>query len=89
MSDMEKMTPEEALHYIESLGYTIDKSMTFNYRNTSNEVSYDAKGLYVIQKDNRLGAFNKDARRDTNYEKLQEFRRNVTVTDKLGRVWEF
>lgn len=87
---MEIMTIFEALKLISRLGYQIDKSSSFSYTNNLNASgTYKARSLYLVQKDDKVSAFNVDARRDENFKKLQEFRRNVIVKSPRGIIWEF
>ena len=83
----ETMTKDELLSELDKLGYEIDKSMSFNYMNCSNGESYKAKACYIVEKDTKLSFSNIDARKDNNFERLQELRFWIEVTHK-GRIYE-
>ena len=85
---LEKLIEEYA-----ALGYRFDRSMDCIGRaehltGPMAGTSYVANSLYPVQIDNGLSAWHVDARRDTNYTKLQALRNEIFATDKLGRFIE-
>ncbi len=69
-------------HAYEALGYTFDRSCDVRSiaRYLTGEragKAYPYLGLYPLQKDNRLSAWNVDARRDENYEAFRVLRRSI------------
>lgn len=84
---MAQLSLMEMFNKIDSLGYKIDKSMSFCYFNQGNANHWAAKSCYVVEKDTGLSFANINAREDENYKALQELRRS-TFTLHKGRLWE-
>ena len=82
---MTQLDKEEFLNILSSLGYKTVES--FNYINSSNEITYKAKGFRIIEKDTGLSFANVDARKDDNLRKLQEMRFSSFVYSN-DRIWE-
>lgn len=77
-------SPDDIKQLLHSIGYTIHHD--FNYINTSNDVSYNAKAVKI--RDNKgLSFSNVDSVNKANLAKLQEIRKNYFVFHK-DRIWE-
>lgn len=73
---------------LDRLGYSLIESDCFNYRNTCNEIPYDARSVsYYREKDTGKRAFHVDARRDDKFRELQKIRRECFVVSR-GRIWD-
>ena len=85
---MEQITIKQFEYRVLSCGYRRDKSMDFNYTNSGNAYTYQAKsaGNY---KDCNTGssAFHYQGRRDEKFHRLQEMRRSCFVVSR-GVIWE-
>ena len=84
---MKRMSSSELHSSIDQLGYSIDKDCDHKYINHGNEISYLAYSLCFKEKDTQLSFCNIDARKDENFRKLQDIRRECFVYEK-NRVWE-
>jgi hypothetical protein len=88
---MQQLTKEELLTQLKQIGYKPLKALTFNDNNLStfNPYPYKMKGLYIVESDTGISAFHyKDARRDDNFNKLQDIRMNTFVFEN-GRIWSY
>ena len=76
---MEKLSIKEYIRRYENLGYTFDRSL--DCRSTSkyldNRMTYPCLTLYPIQIDDGLSAWNIKARRDSNFLKFQQLRKEI------------
>ena len=81
------MDKQELMSTLDKLGYKISKEDSFNYYNSGNEVKYEAKSCFIIEKDSGLSFANIYARRDNNFRALQELRYNAEIIVS-GRIWE-
>ena len=75
-----------------AIGYTFDRTSDVRSiaRYTTGELagqSYPYLGLYPVQADNRLSAWNVEARRDTNYEAFRALRNSLFAVVQ-GRIVE-
>ena len=84
---MERMEKGVFLDTLNGLGYQVDQTNTFNYLNGSNEITYRAKSIRIVENDSGLSFSNVDARRDDDFRELQRIRQWVFVYDH-GRIWE-
>lgn len=81
------LTKKELNAKLAELGYKIDEESSFNYHNALNEHAYNARACYIVEADTGISfAHYKDARRDTNFDKLQAMRLEEFVI--RGRVYE-
>ena len=87
-SRMQPIDFKSLLFAIDSLGYEIDYNLSFIYDNTSNDISYKGKFIYVIQKDDGLSFSHINARRDDNFKKFQDLRLN-SICMHRGYIIEF
>ena len=84
---MERWTRHELLQELDRLGYKIDEKNCFTYTNNMNGKSYPARAIYIVEKDSGLCFANIYARRDANFDALQDIRYRVEVINN-GKVWE-
>lgn len=85
---LEKVTKTELNRRLSELGYCIDEKSSFNYQNSYNPgESWPARSCYIVEKDTGLGFSNIHARKDANFEKLQEMRRQGGFNVN-GRIYE-
>ena len=84
---MTQLTKNDFLNELNRLGYQVYKTNCFNYINGSNENTYKAKSIYIVENDSGLSFANIDARRDDNFKALQKMRFECFVYDS-GRIWE-
>lgn len=87
-----KLVPfKEMASMLKELGYRISTKDGCHSRNRYMTgpragCSYPAFNLYITEASSGLGAFNVDARRDANYERLQEIRFNQSIFSVLRGV---
>lgn len=86
-SGMKQLTPDQLTEQLELLGYKVDKNLSFNYLNSSNERTYQARSIYLRHKGTGLGFANVDAPRDAAFNTLQWVRLNCFVFSQ-GRIQE-
>lgn len=83
---MREISPRQLAEEISALGYRIDVGRSFNYANTGNAISYQARAVSIVCKETGHCFSNIDARRDRLPE-LQAIRFN-TFCFVHGRIWE-
>ena len=83
-----ELTPTEIRDALSVLGYEIDNALSFNYLNTANVYTYNARSIRIRHKATKKGFANVDAPRDSNFRLLQELRLN-SHGYAGGRIYEF
>ena len=82
------MNYDELKNQLDKLGYKIDQENSFNYFNSANKNQYNARSCYIVEKDTGIGFANIKSRKDENFNKLQQLRKNALVIDR-NRIIEF
>lgn len=88
----DQVTLREYLERFKAIGYTFDRSCdcasTARYLTGERQGhTYPYLALYPLQADNRLSAWNVEARRDENYEAFKRLRNTLFAVSR-GRVVE-
>jgi hypothetical protein len=94
-SGMEQITEQDFLSMLSEIGFKLDNSNCFYYSNTSNEISYNARALYIIDIKTKLSFahvnFGNTMEESERREKLQKIRRwNFVFEQKRDKniIWE-
>jgi signal recognition particle subunit SEC65 len=83
---MKKISKSQLVSKLKKLGYKIEEESSFNYFNIANEEHWKARSCYIIEIDTGLSFANVNARRDNDFNKLQEFRDEDVIIN--GRRYE-
>jgi hypothetical protein len=83
-----ELSPNEIKTALSALGYEIDTALSFNYLNSANEFTYNARSIRIRHKGTKKGFANIEAPRDSNFKLLQELRGNSHGYAN-GRIYEF
>jgi hypothetical protein len=84
---MEELSKDELLNRLDRLGYKISAAGSFSYFNGGNANRFPARSIYLIEKDSKLSFANINARRDQNFEALQQLRKS-SFAIVAGRLYE-
>lgn len=85
---MKTMSSNTFLKAIQELNYTVNASQSFHYTNNLNPGNpVKARSVRIIEADTKRSYANVNARRDANFEALQNLRKNHVVK-KGDIIWE-
>lgn len=82
-----KISSSELEKMLGKIGYRISHKDSFDYTNTSNEISFNARSVCIVEGDTGLHFNNPNTRRDNNFRKLQKIRNEFFVFEN-DRIWE-